>query len=74
MKDLPDVIKSPFDRREYASYELDNGLKVLIIRDPEIQCEGEGLFAQGRESCQKDSDSQDNSSEEECTSDVCVLI
>ncbi len=30
-----DIIKSPNDPRDYLAFELDNGLKVLVISDPE---------------------------------------
>ena len=74
MKDLPAIIKSPADRREYASFELDNGLRVVIIRDPEIQNEREGCHMDAREACQNASDSSRHSSEEDYSSDVCDIV
>ena len=35
-----ELIRSPQDQKEYAGVKLDNGLQVLLIRDPEMKLEG----------------------------------
>ena len=35
-----ELIKSPQDQKDYARVKLDNGLQVLLIRDPEMKLEG----------------------------------
>ena len=35
-----ELIRSPQDQKEYARVKLDNGLQVLLIRDPEMKLEG----------------------------------
>lgn len=74
MKDLPVIIKSPADDREYSSFELDNDLRVVIIRDSEIKSDDEGHPVVAREACQSASDSSDCSSEDRCSNDVCIMI
>lgn len=34
---LDDVIKSPYDAREYSSFTLKNDLRVLVISDPQTK-------------------------------------
>lgn len=73
MKTLPSVIKSPSDSREYASFELDNGLRVVIIRDPEIQNDCEGRHVHASKACQNTSSSSEESSDEMYSSNVCIF-
>jgi hypothetical protein len=74
MKDLPVVIQSPADTREYSSFELDNGLRVVIIRDPEIKGDDKECPVVARKACQSTSGSSDCSSEESFSGEVCILI
>ena len=46
MVQLSCPIKSPLDRRLYRRLQLDNGLQVLLIQDPEMQPQGAQALAE----------------------------
>lgn len=73
MRDLSDVITSQSDKRQYASFRLENGLTVLMILDPEIHAEGRVQHETAKGACHESSSSVD-SSDLEHSSDVCSII
>ena len=42
MADADEIIKSPYDKKLYRHLVLDNGLRVLLIHDPDITKDKEG--------------------------------
>ncbi|XP_040991889.1 nardilysin-like [Juglans microcarpa x Juglans regia] len=62
------VIKSPNDRRLYRLIELENGLRALLVHDPEIYPDGPPITLEDKEEieeCDEDGDESEGEDEDE---------